>query len=658
MKFMSLADDPGKAMTQKYSSQCQELWKRLKLYEAELSKIKERQGNLEISASTFEPDKDELLHQRLINKSKPNLKKIRDSQIRSDYDTLSKDATENERLAVSILETDTSNLLMSSHRIRIFDSELCASIIFDDALFQEIRISCLLNFIYTCEDDELDFSLTKFYVKTVISNVNNRYVSPDEYAQTIMLSGVDRLHHVIIGVPGSGKTKYLEMLKRYLRQAMPQFWIVKLSYGICSKRLRELKGSAEDTFEFMQSALKLDSVELMLLRAMDERGQCMFIIDDFDLIEMSNLRVANQLINLHKVIVTTRRNLFESKTNAKHFHLETLTTSAKQRFINKCFNLTLPDASTLIRRLESTNKDFEDGNPLYLMMAIPIMFENIICPDELGLMDMYSEYLHKFIATKNTIEEERLKLMLYELSYNFILEEEQDMSGEKYADAAERTGFVCVKDAQIYFKHRTFAEFLLAESLWKKIKNEGSAHKTKSPPDIATFFSSELYKPVRSFMNLMAGQFEPQSRLNAVESALIEELFLSDNVMMETILKEQMFDFYEVISQLGAKFDFNSKVHFSNNQKLVPLIWIALQASELMSDNEFTATRLKLQFLKLKGASFDVKDDHGQTAHQIATCARKHKLATLLAMVANNTSLDHEQKQENLATSLNRRLRC
>jgi ankyrin repeat protein len=66
-----------------------------------------------------------------------------------------------------------------------------------------------------------------------------------------------------------------------------------------------------------------------------------------------------------------------------------------------------------------------------------------------------------------------------------------------------------------------------------------------------------------------------------------------------------------------------------------PMIWIALQSSVLMSDEECTTTKQKLQVSKSKFASFDVRDQDGRTAHQIATQGGKHRLATLLAMEAN-----------------------
>lgn len=118
-------------MMQKYRPEFQELWKRLKLNEAELSRIKERQCDLEMRPSALEQDQD-LLHEKPKLKllKKASLRSMRDAQVVSVCKTLSQDAKEKEPLAVSNLNSASR---ISSHKVIFFYHELGASIIFDDA---------------------------------------------------------------------------------------------------------------------------------------------------------------------------------------------------------------------------------------------------------------------------------------------------------------------------------------------------------------------------------------------------------------------------------------------------------------------------------------------------------------------------------------------
>jgi uncharacterized protein YdcH (DUF465 family) len=128
---LRFADDSEKAMMQKYRPEFQELWKRLKLNEAELSRIKERQCDLKMRPSDLEPNQDLLYEKpKLKLLKKASLRSMRDAQVVSVCKTLSQDAKEKDPLAVSNLNS-TSRI--SSQKVIFFYHELGASIIFDDA---------------------------------------------------------------------------------------------------------------------------------------------------------------------------------------------------------------------------------------------------------------------------------------------------------------------------------------------------------------------------------------------------------------------------------------------------------------------------------------------------------------------------------------------
>jgi hypothetical protein len=118
-------------MMQKHRPEFQELWKRLKLNEDELSRIKERQSDLEMRPSALEPDQDLMYEKpKLKLLKKASLRSMRDAQVVSVCKTLSRDAKEKEPLAVSNLNPASR---ISSHKVIFFYHELGASIIFDDA---------------------------------------------------------------------------------------------------------------------------------------------------------------------------------------------------------------------------------------------------------------------------------------------------------------------------------------------------------------------------------------------------------------------------------------------------------------------------------------------------------------------------------------------
>lgn len=357
------------------------------------------------------------------------------------------DPAGDEHLVVSLLDDDSMSVV-SSHKIDFFGREFSASVIFDDELLPKMRISYVLNFNYTCDDDEIDFLQTKFYVNQILSNVFMSYHSPDEFVQAYASSeAMQQLQHVIFGAPGYGKTKFLDVLKRSLRKSVPTYWIGKLSYGACLKQLKELSNKMlfPDAYEIIKSALDLNNMDLMVLKAMAKKERCIFIIDDYDLLETTNQRVASELLKLKKVILSSGRKNISVPCEEEFFHLESLKGPAKNSFVAKLAKSSEQDEANLIGRLEGIKKDFDDSSPLYLMMASQVL-SYAICPQELLLQDLNLKYCKMCMPSVNTIQRDRLKFILYDFSYNFILGETEDDGSEGKREAARKTSLMCVMD--------------------------------------------------------------------------------------------------------------------------------------------------------------------------------------------------------------------
>jgi ankyrin repeat protein len=633
-------------MMEKYKTQQHQLLRKLKLNEAEVSAIQMQQDQCEIPFA-FESEEEKITYAHLMQNSIPNLCFLKFADLEHVQEKIKatlvvivsrgheKRVMEGTKIVylgagqiiskpvVCSLLDETSQTLVKSHKVHFFGNQVTACSVFDEELPAQ-RINYVLKFECTCDDDEPEISQTTFYINQRISNSNNAFEDLDELVNNICTKQI--LNYIVVGAAGSGKTKCLEVLKKKLRANCPGFWIVKLSMRAVIKQLKGL--NSYDAFEVFESALGLDNLKAMLLKSMEERGNCILLLDDLDHVEASQQRFVKKLLKMRKIIVFSRPTDFSTIGDAEFFYLEPLTELQNKEFLGR--HVKYSETAEILKSFQDM-EDFDSGIPLNLLLASEVPLENNIA-DKFALVILYQSYLQQKLRACKT-DARNLKSILFDCAYNYIVGEDWQ-TNELHEEAVQETGLVCVKDDEIYFCHRTIAEFLLAEAVWKKIKNEDGTDNIMAPEAILT---NGKFKQVRYFMDLMAEEFKPTEIHISPMSSYLRSLSTPQKAKV-TILEENLLILCEVLIKCGASFDFDARLRFSSEwEERFPVIWIAIKASADMSDEEYTWTELKLLFLKNRGASLETKDHRGQAAIEIATRARKQDLVDLLTKLQSSS---------------------
>lgn len=360
---------------------------------------------------------------------------------------------------------------------------------------------------------KIDFPEIRFYVQRKFQFCffeNEKFVN-DKFNSDEILSLAESQKVILLSnAPGMGKTTELKNLAMKLKEKLKFFWIVIIDLKKFTKVFEEDKkfeNSEEISSFFCTKILKLKSFEAEIFSQLFKDNKVVFLFDacdeisptfkEFVMLMTSGIRSLTE----NQLFISTRphlKNDLELKLNVKSLWLVHFDGQEQTKFL-ECFMEAKEFKSEVIAKsvkkienfLENLSTDF--SNPLLLRMIADIIDEN--GETKLSLLNcflIYEHFIDKIIENYRNekgllakkISDEFMKGTLPKIfefhqkkAFEVVFSYQKKMKviidalfiNTQNPVSSEEIARVGLMNEEFFFDHRTFAEFLVANFLFRNI---------------------------------------------------------------------------------------------------------------------------------------------------------------------------------------------
>jgi hypothetical protein len=377
---------------------------------------------------------------------------------------------------------------------------------------KEIRKSKNMNFQRTFEFKDKEDGKRRLSGNKVgyFVNINSNNL------RTVMDNSEEKKVYVLSAEPGMGKSTELQILGENLKKANPFKWIILVDLKHHSKayqttaRTFETKDEIEKFLSKEILKFSSDSLEAFLFPHFFEKGEIIFLFDSFDEIcpdyeslGLSFFKAIKDHSN-NKQWISIRPHCESDLTNclkAVTVRLNPVQRDQQKKFFEDVLVEMKLDENMReekLRQVEGFLYKVEENyesfilNPLILQMIAQMMKSNDVDLDKSNLFGIYQQYYCSIVLDSyqrslclktNFLKIHTLDLNILDchqkLAFQTIFRDNKDVEEMNYnfflkntnqTDEIVRIGLVYKYDnVSFFFIHKTFAEFFVADFLFKKL---------------------------------------------------------------------------------------------------------------------------------------------------------------------------------------------
>lgn len=501
------------------------------------------------------------------------------------------------------------NVIFQGKEIKLHDlmtipSKALEEIPFCDLLRQKLQISDPLKF------NELDFFIERKFLAQ--SNEELNFDSVSENRKLILMSDD----------PGAGKTTAFKMIALKLKEKFPSRWVVfvdlkKFIDVFEQNELADFTGKVKVAKFLGEKIVNLENFELELFHQLFNDNRVILLMDGIDEIcpnykdFIVQLLKAVKSFSTNQLWISTRPHLvnhLSQELNEEHVQLKPFTSIEQHNFYYKFYehrNIATCDLDRYVKAIEklmsflsknhlfwSTITNDIISNPLFMRIAAEIYDDEAIQQTKSGkcftLCNLYLIY-ERFIEKKFSLWMRKGRLSIGDqieihrssksvLRCHLKVALEQTFNDSKVNSLVEesnltdeqifRVGLTTYTGFKLQFMHRTFAEFFIADFLFKNIfmpdKSSSKCRKSlKENRVVMRLFvrvlTSDEYQMIRAFLG-NALELEKNKR-DAKRFTLLAKLFRKESRRFErdNILKVAVNDGCVNLTTLVLQFSVTSQ---------------------------------------------------------------------------------------------------
>ena len=393
---------------------------------------------------------------------------------------------------------------------------------------------------------EIKFDEVKIYVERKFSS-NLGFFEKQLSLSDIFLTGSVKKLMLMTAAPGNGKSTELKVTAMKLKKNFPSHWVcyvdLKKNTEVFQKDRNvsaKFTNSVEVSEYFSENILKLGKCEKIFFAELYEDNRVIFLFDGVDKISPSfkefvlKLTVGISQTSQNHLLVASRPHLtddLEKNLATVAFTLSKFTEENRNDFFHKFFDhfKNKKSKSENLKKCNEvvniTDRSRYGGdsilNPLLLHMIANLVLENEdFDPLSANLFSIYHDFTSKLIgklakkgpdAVADSVQFiQTVKIIRYhqKISFEDVFRVDKKITAQVFGDIQilsndqlNRIGLMYgSRDGRLYFNHRTFAEFFVAEFLVEEV-----IKKKKSDDAILKLWRFAItkteYGMVRRFLN-------------------------------------------------------------------------------------------------------------------------------------------------------------
>lgn len=294
---------------------------------------------------------------------------------------------------------------------------------------------------------------------------------------------------ILSGIPGIGKTTLLPSISKKIKSKNLSTWIEIIKLTDYITVLPEYN-SNEDPIDFLSiKVLKYDKiVDQQFKQKIEKKNNVIIMFDGFD--ELSpdcreTFHILNDNLvrtNISQIWITTRPIDFHhlaQRFSTCSYNLMKFSNNDQIQYFNHYWNSDdIEFTKKIIKNLE--NRRIDTGIPLLTKLAVEYLVKNYLCKDEMLSVELTTTDLYsRIVRTKGEIDS---KLVSSKSNLFDIINE--------------------IYDEEPNFYHRSFAEYIIAKFLFKKLTDESSDIDDKFIELLMTeILVNEEFEKIRKFLN-------------------------------------------------------------------------------------------------------------------------------------------------------------